>query len=172
MKNRMTLYSVLVLLVSLLLLVGCTEKPKQITEDGNIKTIDVILQKALTGPNEELKKIFHDGDFTENVRQYDNAQFNGYFANDSAYMEFVNSYGAVLMITPIRNDYTLKINNIEYEQTDSEEIIYNFSIDLQYQKEGSQESEVVSVNGQANLNEEHKIEDMLINLKNLWSAIE
>lgn len=43
-------------------------------------------------------------------------------------------------------------------------------MELQYQKEGSEKSEVQIVTGQANLNEEHKIEDILIRNEELWRS--
>lgn len=38
-------------------------------------------------------------------------------------------------------------------------------------KEGSELSEVETVNGEANLNEEHKIELMLIRMDGLWESL-
>jgi len=39
------------------------------------------------------------------------------------------------MIDPLRNDYELNIKNIEFEETESNKNIYNFSIELEFQKE-------------------------------------
>jgi hypothetical protein len=55
---------------------------------------------------------------------------------------------------------------------DSKEINYNFSVELQYQKEGSDLSEVEMVTGQANMNEEYKIERMLIRIEDVWSTFD
>lgn len=162
---------VIALLVSIqLLMAGFTEKTETKRQDENIVTIEAVLQNALTGPNEELKKVFNSGSIEDTV-QYDKNHFEEYFANETAYMEFVNSYGAVLMIEPIRSDYKLKVRSIEYEKTDSKEIIYNFSVDLQYQNEDSEKSKVEVIIGQANLNEEHKIEDILIRIDALLGSL-
>lgn len=173
MKKRMYRFILIGLFASLILfIVGCTEKTEQKTQDENIETIDAVLQNALSGPDDELKKAFESEETIENTDQYDRDHYKGYFANDTAYVEFVSSYGTVLMTIPMREGYTLKINNIEYEKIDSKESIYNFSADIQYQKEGSEESGVEVVTGQVNLNKEHKIEETLIRLKDLWSAID
>ncbi|MGM0941658.1 MAG: hypothetical protein ACQEWU_11945 [Bacillota bacterium] len=142
------------------------------TQEEQIKTIETVLQNALNGPDAELKQIFNRDTSIEDSIQYDKERFKEYFANDIAYMEFVNSYGAVLMIIPIRNEYTLQVKDIKFEKTDSKEIIYNFSVEVLYQKEGSEKSDVEVVDGQANLNEDHKIERILIRLNDLWNAIE
>ncbi|MDQ0970777.1 hypothetical protein QFZ31_000655 [Neobacillus niacini] len=63
--------------------------------------------------------------------------------------------------------YKFKIKNIEYEKVNAKDSVYNFSIEVQLQKEGSEKSKIEIVNGQANLNDEHKIEDMLIRTKDL-----
>ena len=75
------------------------------------------------------------------------------------------------MSEPLRNGYQLKVTNIEFEKTESEEIIYNFSVEIQYQKEGSEKTEVEVVTGQANLNDEHKIEDMLIRIGDFMGSL-
>lgn len=154
-----------------LFLVGCTGNAEQETQDENIETIDAVLQNALNGPDEEMKEVLRSDNMEDTV-QYDKEHYEPYFANETAYMEFVNSYGTVLMIAPFRNEYTLQINNVEYEKTDSDETIYNFSVDLQYQKEGAEDSEVAVVKGQANLNEEHKIKDILVKTEDLWGILD
>jgi hypothetical protein len=149
-----------------LFIVGCTEKTETEQQDDNIETIEAVLQTSLTGPEDELIKIL-DENF-DALGQYEEKRYKDYFADETSYMEFVSRYGSVLMIEPIRNDYKLTVKNIEYEKTDSKEIIYNFSVELQYQKEGSEKSEVEIVTGQANLNEDHKIENILIRVNDLW----
>ncbi|SEM77005.1 hypothetical protein SAMN05192533_105250 [Mesobacillus persicus] len=148
----------------LFMLVGCAENTETKTQDENIQTMEAVLKNNLTGPSEELKQIVKEKDWTIPLRKYEEKLYKDYFADESSYVAFVNSYGSVLMTEPLRNSYQLKVNNIDFEKTKSEEIIYNFSVEIQYQKEGSEKSEVEIVTGQANLNEEHKIEDMLIRI--------
>lgn len=164
MKKVTYSFFVIGLFVSLILFTaGCTEKSTAKTQDENIQTIEAVVQKALTGPSDELKKAL-EGDGFEDLVKYEEALYHGYFADDRSYLEFVNSYGSTLMIPVMRNDYKFTVKNIEYEKKDSEEIIYNFTVELQYQKEGSESSEVEMVTGQANLNENHKIERMVIRI--------
>jgi uncharacterized lipoprotein YehR (DUF1307 family) len=162
----------------LLMLAGCTEKKETQTQDENIKTIDAVLQNSLTGPSDELKQIL-DKESEENfeaLNQYNENIFKDYFADETSYTEFVNSYGSTLMVhagvNGEQNDYyNFKIKNIEYEKVDAKDSIYNFSVELQLQKEGSEESKVEIVKGQANLTEEHKIEGMLIRVKDLSNSM-
>jgi len=158
----------------LLMLAGCIEKKETQTQDENIKTIEAVLQNSLTGPSDELKQILdkESEEKFEALNQYNENLFKDYFANETSYTEFVNSYGSTLMIQAGVNGeqydyYNFKINNIEYEKVDAKDSVYNFSVELQFQKEGSEKSKVEIVNGQANLNDEHKIEEMLIRDKDL-----
>ncbi|MBY0147882.1 hypothetical protein [Neobacillus niacini] len=141
------------------------------TQDENIQTIEAVLQNALTGPSKELNQILDQTDWIEPLRQYEEGLYREYFANDSAYLDFVNSYGSVLMIEPRRNGYQLKVGKIDYEKIDAKDMVYNFTVELQYQKEGSEESKVAMVNGQANLTEEHKIEGMVIRMNDFLGSL-
>lgn len=171
MKKRMyTIFATALFASLLLMLVGCTEKTETKKQDENIQTIEAVLQNCLTGPSDELNKML-EGEGFEDLIKYEEDLYKDYFANDASYLEFVNNYGSTLMIEPRRNDYKLKVKNIEYEKTDSKEIIYNFSVELQYKKEGGEKSEVEIVTGQANLNEEHKIEDMLIRINDFLGSM-
>ncbi|MFB4167906.1 hypothetical protein [Virgibacillus sp. JSM 102003] len=141
------------------------------TQDKNIQTIEAVLKNNLTGPDDELEQILEGEGELEALGQYERKLYKEYFADDTSYQEYISSYGSVLWIVPIRNDYKLEVKNIEYEKSDSKEIIYNFSIELQYQKEGSESAEVETINGQANLNEDHKIEDMLIRVEDFMRSL-
>ncbi|MGJ9460633.1 hypothetical protein [Oceanobacillus sp. CF4.6] len=165
-KHTCKLLAIALLTSLLLFMVGCTENTETKVQDENIQTIEAVLQNALTGPDDELKEIFNgEGSSIEDLLQYDKDHFEDYFANETSYMEFVNNNnGSGILIEAMKYDYNFKVINIEYEKTESEEIIYDFTVELQYQKEGSESSEVETVTGQANLNEEHKIEDMLIRI--------
>jgi hypothetical protein len=142
------------------------------TQDENIQTIETVLKNSLTGPSDEFKQIIDQTEWVEPLRQYEENRYRKYFANDTSYMEFVNNYGAVLMNTPLRNGYQLKVKNIEYEKIDAKDMVYNFSVELQYQKEGTELWEVETVNGQANLTVEHKIEGMVIRINDFLGSLE
>ncbi|MFZ3577377.1 hypothetical protein [Virgibacillus sp. DJP39] len=136
------------------------------TQDENIQTIEAVLQKALNGPTDEWKQVSETG--LEEFVNYEEKLYKNYFANETSYLHFVNNYSYSLMVEPLRNNYKLKVKNIEYEKSDSKEIIYNFAVEVQYQKEGSKSSEVEVLHGEANMNEEHKIEGMVIRDKDFY----
>jgi len=169
-KQKYKFFATVIFASVLLMLVGCAENTETKTQDKNIHNMEYILQNALTGPNDELEQII-ENEGLESLMKYEEDLYKEYFANDTSYLEFINSYGSTLMIEPMRNDYKLKVINIDFEKTDSKEIIYNFSVELQYQKEDSEKSEVEIVTGQANLSEEHKIEDMLIRIGDFLGSL-
>jgi hypothetical protein len=169
-KRKYNFFTTVIFASILLMLVGCTENIETKTQDENIETMEYVLENALTGPNDELEQL-KENEGLESLVKYEEDLYKEYFANDTSYLEFVNSYGSTLMIEPMRNDYKLKVKSIDFEKTDSKEIIYNFSVELEYQKEGSGKSEVEIVTGQANLNDEHKIEDMLIHIGDFLGSL-
>lgn len=174
MKKRLSdEFATVLFTLLLLMLVGCTEEKEAKTQDKNIQTIEAVLQNSLTGPSDELKQIV-DQESEEKLaalRQYEEKLFKDYFANETSYTEFVNRYGSTVMIEPIKNDYQLQIKNIDYEKVDEKDSVYDFSVEIQLQKEGSESSKDQIVTGQANLNDEHKIEVMLIRLDGLYKSM-
>ncbi|AXI08311.1 hypothetical protein CV093_05180 [Oceanobacillus sp. 143] len=162
---------VIALFTSFLILVGCTEKTETKIQNENIETVEAVLQNAFTGPDDEFKKAFNSDTDIEDLAQYEEKLYKDYFANGEAFVEFIMSYGSGMMIEAIKNDYSIKVKNIEYEKTESKEIIYDFTAEIQYQKEGNESSEIETVTGQANLNEEHKIEVMLIRGEDLLATL-
>lgn len=155
--------------------IGYSDKTEKVAQVENIRTIETVLQNTFTDPDDELIEILNDMEAEEKLQaltQYEENLYKDYFADDTSYLEFVSSYGSTLMLTPMTNDYKFKVKNIEYEKTDSKEIIYNFSVELQSQKEGSELSEVAIVDGQANLNEAHKIERMIIRVGDFLSGFD
>lgn len=174
MKKRMTqFFATAMFSLLLLILVGCTESKETKTQDENIKTIEAVLQNSLTGPSDELKQLLEkeSEEKFEALNQYEENLFKDYFANETSYRDFVNSYGSRLMIQPNNENYQFKIKKIDYEKVDAKDSVYNFSVELQFQREGSEKSDVGFVTGQANLTDEHKIEGMLIRTKDFWNSM-
>lgn len=137
-------------------------------EEENIKTIEAVIKNNFTSPDEEWDKIMNNTDTEEEgeikgLREYEEALYREYFASDGAFDEYISIYGSVVWIEPERYHYKLRALDIKCEKTNSAEIIYNFSAKVEYQKEGSTSAAVGMITGQANLNEEHKIEAMNIN---------
>ncbi|CAI9389049.1 MULTISPECIES: hypothetical protein [Bacillaceae] len=155
----------------ILLLIGCTEKVDEKT-DEYIQAVDAVLHNALTGPDDTLKDILELKEGNERstaLTEYEDSLYKDYFASETAYNDFISRYGTVFMTESHKNNYILAVENIEYERTHSKENIYNFSIQLQYQKEGKSQ-EVKNITGQADLNDEQKIERMLIRVNDLWGS--
>jgi hypothetical protein len=169
-KRTFKFFVTTLFILLLLMLIGCTNKKE--TKDENIKTIEAVLQNSLTGPSDELKQILdkESEEKFEALNQYEEKIFKDYFATETSYRDFVNSYGSLAMIQHNSDYYNFKIKNIEYEEVDAKDSVYNFSVELQFEKEGSEKSEVGIVTGQANFTEEHKIEGMLIRTKGFWSS--
>lgn len=158
----------------LLILVGCTEEKEAKTQDKNIQTIEAVLQNSLTGPSDELKQIVKDQESEEKhaaLQQYEEKLFKDYFADEPSYTEFVNNYGSTAMVESIKNDYKLQIKNIDYEKVDEKDSVYDFSVEIELQKEGIESSGNQTVTGQANLNDDHKIKAMLIRLEDLYKSM-
>jgi hypothetical protein len=155
---------------SLLLLAGCTEKKEAKTQDENIRTIEAVLQNSLTGPSDELNQIL-ESEKLEDLVKYEEKLYKEYFANDDSYLAFVNKNTSTMMIEVKRNQYKTKVNHINYEKVDEKDNVYNFSVELEFQKENSENAKVEIVTGQANLNEEHKIENIIIRYEKLWRTL-
>ncbi|WP_419888327.1 hypothetical protein ACN6MT_23630 [Neobacillus niacini] len=169
-KRTVKIFLTTLFILLLLMLSGCTEKKE--TQDDNIKTIEAVLQNSLTGSSVELRQILdkESEEKIEALNQYEEKLFKAYFANETSYRDFVNRYGSLVMIQPNSEYYNFKIKNIDYEVVDAKDRVYNFSVEIQFQKEGSEKSETGIVTGQANLTEKHKIEGMLIRTKDFWSS--
>ncbi|SDQ07362.1 hypothetical protein [Virgibacillus salinus] len=166
MKKRTYKFFAAALFTSLfLMVVGCTENTETKTKDENIQTIKAVLHNMFTGPEDELKQIWKTNEAEEELKalsKYSEEQFKDYFTEDM-YMEYsLASNEIVFLKTAYRNNYNLKVIKIKFEKTNSDEDIYNFSMEVQLQKVGKELSEIQIVNGQANLSKEHKIEEILI----------
>ncbi|RDW18730.1 hypothetical protein CWR48_10435 [Oceanobacillus arenosus] len=171
MKRRVFRFSpIAIVAIFLILIVGCSDNPEIKSQDENIQTIEAVLQNTLTGPDDELKHILEE-DF-DALGPYEEKLYKDYFADEASYIGFISIYGSTTLLTSETKDYEFEVTKIEYEKTDSKEIIYNFSVELQYQKEGSELSEVGIVDGQANLNEAHKIERILIRAGDFLNGFE
>lgn len=147
-------------------------------EAADIKTIEAVITNNFTGPDENWLKIMNDTSSEEEegeikgLSEYEEGLYKEYFASDRAYVEYVSRYGSVIWNEPAKNHYTLRVLDINYEKTSSDEIIYNFTAKIEYKKKGSNTANVGTITGQANLNEEHKIEVMLIEYFDLINELE
>lgn len=139
-------------------------------EKKDLETMEAVININLTGPDEEWKSIMEDNHFS-GLSEYEEKLYRKYFASDSAYKEYISYFASSLLVEALRKNYQLKVISIEYEDTNSEEIIYNFSAEIEFQKESSNTTITGIVRGQANLNEKHKIEKMTINTADLMNYL-
>lgn len=146
-------------------------------EEADIRTIEAVIKNNFTGPDEKWLRLMNNTSSVEEgeikgLSEYEEGLYKEYFASDRAYVEYVSRYGSVVWNEPARYHYTLRVLEINCEKTSSDEIIYNFSAKIEYRKQDSNTAEVGTITGQANLNEEHKIEVMLINYFDLINEFE
>jgi hypothetical protein len=171
-----------ILLVGLVLyVVGCSSNTETEPQDENKTTIKTVLEHSFTGPEQELIEIWNDIHSDENemeeiesaigaLNSYTSEKFKPYFA-DQGYNSFISSFGFTFLNYAYRNGYQLKLNSFEVETSEVKDNIYNFLLEVQYQKEDSAE-QVVNVTGEANINEDGLISKMLIRGNELVEALE
>lgn len=162
-------------------IVGCSSNTETEPQDENITTIETVLEHSFTGPEKELIEIWNDIRSDENeieeiesamgaLNAYTSEKFKPYFAEEG-YHSFISSFGFTFLDYAYRNGYQLKLNNAEVETSEVKDNIYNFSLEVQYQKEDSAE-QVVNVTGEANINDDGLISNMLIRGNELVEALE
>ncbi|MRG88324.1 DUF4871 domain-containing protein [Salinibacillus xinjiangensis] len=136
--------------------------------DENINTIKTVLENTLTGPDEQLKDIWkaieNGEDVSERVgitlEEYSEEKFKQYFTEDM-FQDYISTYAYSYLRPAYWNDFELKVMHIDVKPSSVKNNIYDFSIEIQYQQESS-ESETVFIKGQANVNEDGKIEEIII----------
>jgi hypothetical protein len=182
MKKSISRTFIKILLVGFVFfVVGCTSDTETEPQDENITTIETVLEHSFTGPENELIEIWNDIHSDENgieeiesamgaLNAYTSDKFKPYFAEEG-YNSFISSFGFAFLDYAYRNGYQLKLNNFEAETSEVKDNIYNFSLEIQYKKEDSAE-QVVNVTGQANINEDGLISNMLIRGNELVDALE
>jgi hypothetical protein len=162
-------------------IVGCSSNTETEPQDENITTIETVLEHSFTGPENELIEIWNDIHSDENgieeiesaigdLNSYTSEKFKPYFAEEG-YNSFISSFGFAFLDYAYRNGYQLKLNNFEAETSEVKDNIYNFSLEVQYQKEDNAE-QVVNVTGEANINEDGLVSNMLIRGNELVEALE
>jgi len=161
----------------LLIIIGCTPSMKndnqnnQDEKDENIATIGNVLENTFSGPDKDFQDVMklrkdkasrsEDEEFLTSFNQYMEDAFKPYFT-DEYYEEFIATYGTTFLDIAYSNNYEMNVKNVEYEKTESDDSIYDFTFKLLYKKEASDQWNEKTVKGQANLDDNNKIENMLI----------
>ncbi|UFT99120.1 hypothetical protein KO561_18370 [Radiobacillus kanasensis] len=165
--NKLTQFMISTLVISLFLLVGCTDKTEKKAEDENIKTITTVLEKNFTGPDTELKELMSQSGevWKENLAKYEETHYKPHFANEDAFQDYISTYSAVLWIEPLRNNYELDVKDIQFEKQDAKQTTYDFTLEVEYKKANSDSAKVELIDGKAILNDEHKIISLDLRVK-------
>jgi len=138
-------------------------------QDENLSTLEAVLENTFTGPNQELNRLSNDPENltvigknseTKNPESpnelvlYLEEMYQPHFTEET-YNEYVGEY--VFSYQAKEND-EMKVDNIDIKQKESNEIIYDFTANVEYQAEGN-EAQVYELKGQANFSEEGKIKE-------------
>jgi len=169
--KKIAKYLKLVVLSGILLLsVGCTDSGEEgvnASESESVQNIRAVLQEKFDGPNEELGKIW-DGISPE---PFDKEQFKKYAKKlDEYYDENVIPLyferadegaikGAALshLNRAHSNGYELEVKDITIEESETTENSFNYTVEIAYTKDKSNDSKTINLRGLINTNEEGKI---------------
>ncbi|REJ07137.1 hypothetical protein [Halobacillus trueperi] len=152
----------LFLLGILLLSVGCTNSEDAGTEaeeSGSEENIRTVLQHTFTGPSEDQEKIIngYDGDtekLAEALSDYNVKHFKPYMSERFFEDYVVNTNQAMTFLRMAYPDYKLEVDNIEMEEKEN---YYNFTVDVSYTDNSSEESKTMNVKGNAQTNEDDQL---------------
>ncbi|MGJ9459572.1 hypothetical protein [Oceanobacillus sp. CF4.6] len=183
MNKDISIFIVILLVGLVLFIAGCSPNTETEPLDENIATIETIMEHSFTGPEQELIEIWNnihtDEDEMEDIESafealnsYTSEKFKPYFTEEG-YSSYISSFGFTFLNNAYRNDYQLNLNRIEVETSEVNDNIYKFSLEVHYQKEYSDEHElVVNATGEVNINEDGLISNMLIRGNELMEALE
>ncbi|MFC4024711.1 hypothetical protein ACFOUV_12985 [Oceanobacillus longus] len=181
MKKVISRFIVILLVGLVLFVASCSPNTETEPLDENIATIETVLEHSFTGPEQKLIEIWNDihsdedemediESAFEELNSYTSEKFKPYFIEES-YTSYISSYGFTFLSNAYRNGYQLNLNRIDLETSEVNDNIYKFSLEVQYQKEDSDE-QVVNVTGEVNINEDGFISNMLVRGNELMESFE
>ncbi|GAB4074127.1 hypothetical protein GCM10028778_16300 [Barrientosiimonas marina] len=158
-----------------LLSAGCSaDSSESEPEDENITTLEAVLENTFTGPDKKLNRLTDpeninvpdDQDETNKVvspadtelDSYSEDMYQSYFTEDM-YEEYIGRY--VYSYQAKEND-DMNVADIDIKQKSSDEIIYDFTANVAYQKEDA-DKQHFKIKGQANFSEEGDIKRFKFN---------
>ncbi|MER2060222.1 MAG: hypothetical protein ABTA16_15490, partial [Niallia sp.] len=145
--------------------VGCSAEND--SEDKNISTLKTVLNETYTVPNKELRDILEDpSNFTvigaeektslsNNLDAYLEKKYQPYFTEEM-YDKYIGTY-ALSYVAPSPGNSVMKIKDVEVEQTEKMQNIYDFTAIIDYKKVEGSKVEKYEVKGQVNFSENGKI---------------
>lgn len=154
----------LILLGILLLVGGCANSEATGDNSGGAKgqseaeqNIETVLENIFTGPNEEQEKLF---EFDEDVERKGERLSEYYQENFKPYLSerflesFINANGSIQFLIIAHPNYVLETEEITLEEKDD---YYTFAAKVSYTNKESDESETMTINGNAQTNKEGKV---------------
>ncbi|TDQ34588.1 hypothetical protein [Aureibacillus halotolerans] len=164
------------LLVLLLVAGGCSSQTDSV--------IETVLNQQFSGPDEELIALLEDpenlaiiGD-DEQKRAPSSTDLEDYLQETYGSLIIENSYQEIvsnavhIQTAAAENNYSLKAEDFQLNQSDANEKEYDFSFDVVY--EGNENSGEQEISGKAFVNENDKIADIRFDesLQSLLNALE
>ncbi|MFC7064178.1 hypothetical protein [Halobacillus seohaensis] len=139
------------------------------SKDQNVTTIETVLNQQFTGPDQKLIDLLDDpenstiignGETTtpEEPTQLDlylEEKYQPYFS-ESMYDEFIGTYATGYHASAYNNGYKFEIEKMGIENVEATEGAYDFTVNVLYNKEGTEERNS-KVTGRININEEGEI---------------
>ncbi|WP_079529660.1 hypothetical protein [Halobacillus hunanensis] len=127
-------------------------------KDENVVHIETVVKEIFTGPEDELAAIYERGGkaaFEDYMAYYEEA-LNSYFTDDYYTIFFNKNLPTGFHMTAFRNGYQMEVKDVTVKQNETTETAYDFTVDVNYKKEGSEE-ESMEMRGRVNVNEDDKI---------------
>ncbi|ANU25821.1 MULTISPECIES: hypothetical protein [Planococcus] len=170
-----SLFPILSLLVLCFVLAACTNKTSEkesntlneiSTGDGNLSAITAVLEKEFNGPDKEYLRITNDIEenmIKDDVQTYEDgapelAVYEDYL--EMTYGEYFtengySSFKPFAFYYHSTNDYKMKTENIEIDQSSTNKDYYSFVVQVNYQNDS--ETKEYEITGSAICPEEGKI---------------
>lgn len=162
--------SILLFAVFLIFFVGCSST--NISQDGNITTIETVLENQFTGPDQEFIELLNSpenvtiiGDDSEasdedletfsELDLYLEEKYKSFFT-PNMYNKFIATYALGYQVAAFNGGFEIETDNIYIEKSDTIKGSYDFIANILYHKEGNEQM-TAEVSGKAEINEESKI---------------
>lgn len=156
-----------------LLLAACSSAGSSDGASTDEEKIKSVLEQQFTGPDQQLMKLLDDPENRTVIGKEESTpeepteldlyledNYKSYFS-ESMYETFIGSYAMDYHNAASTTGYQFKPENIEIEANDTTEGAYDFTVDVLYQKKGSEEKKA-TVTGRVNVSDEGTITRYLL----------
>lgn len=156
-----------------LVVAGCSSAGSSNDVSTDEQMIKGLLEQQFTGPDQKLMDLLDDPENGTVIGKEESTpeepteldlyledNYKSYFT-ESMYETFIGSYAMDYHNAASTTGYQFKPENIEIEANDTTEGVYDFSVDVWYQKKGSEEKKA-TVTGRVNVSDEGTITRYLL----------